>query len=161
MDPDPGRSPLGAARRSVHVLAGHDHLARAVRVTRRRTERIIAALGALTAANAIGGAIYGLRGAPNVPRQWLEGSPFHDYRIPSAILGVAVGGTSAASAATAWRGSSHAGPAAVLAGAALTGWIAAQVAIIGPRSFLQPLMGGVGVVMAGLGLRLRTGEPPS
>jgi len=34
----------------------------------------------------------------------------------------------------------------------LSGWIAAQVAIIGPRSFLQPLLGAVGLALIGLGL---------
>lgn len=105
--------------------------------------------------NAVGGAIYGLSGAPKVPKEWLEGSRFGDYRVPSAILGVAVGGTSAASAATAWRGSDTAGPAAILAGVTLAGWITAQLAAIGARSFLQPLMGAVGAAMIALGLRLR------
>ncbi|MBV9414230.1 MAG: hypothetical protein JO363_04550 [Solirubrobacterales bacterium] len=43
----------------------------------------------------------------------------------------------------------------VLAGAVLSGWIVAQVAIIGPRSFLQPLMGGIGIAMIALGVRRR------
>jgi hypothetical protein len=123
-------------------------------MNRRQTEKMIAAISGLTAINAIGGAIYGLNGAPNVPREWLEGSPFPDYRIPSLTLGVAVGGSSAVSAAAAWRGSDHAGPAAVCSGGVLTAWIIAQVMVIGPRSFLQPLMGGAGLATIGLGARL-------
>jgi hypothetical protein len=123
--------------------------------TRVQTEKTAACLGMFTALNAVGGSLYGLGGAPNVPREWLEGSPFHDYRVPSLILGVAVGGSSATAAVTAWRGSEHAGPASVAAGVILSGWIAAQVAIIGPRSFLQPLMGAVGLALIGLGGRLR------
>jgi hypothetical protein len=125
------------------------------RFTRRRTERTIAAIGALTAVNAVGGSLYGLRGAATIPREWLEGSPFNDYRIPSLFLGIAVGGSSALSAATAWRGSEHAGLATVAAGGILTAWVAAQVAIIGRRSFLQPLFGGIGITMIALGSRLR------
>jgi hypothetical protein len=124
-------------------------------VTRRQIEKTIGCLGAVTAAGAVGGAAYGLRGAPNFPREWLEGSPFRDYRVPSLILGAAVGGSSAASAVTAWRGNDHAGAVAVFAGTILTGWIVVQVAIIGPRSFLQPTMCGVGIAMAALGVRLR------
>ena len=117
-------------------------------------ERTLGCLATVTAASAAGGSIYGLRGAPGLPREWLQGSPFRDYRVPSLVLGVGVGGSSAASALTAWRGSDHAGSAAILAGSVLTGWIAAQVAMIGPRSFLQPLMGGVGIAMITLGAQL-------
>lgn len=124
-------------------------------MTRRQTERTIAGLGAVTALSALGGSIYGLTGAPKVPSEWLQGSPFDDYKIPSVFLGIAVGGSSGAAAATAWRGSEHTGPAAAAAGTILTGWIVAQVAIIGPRSLLQPIMGAVGVTMIGLGLTLR------
>ena len=124
------------------------------RLTRRLTERTIAALGALTAVNAVGGSVYGLRGAPTIPREWLEGSPFTDYKIPSLFLGVAVGGSSAMSAVTAWRGADRAGLATVAAGGILTTWVATQVAIIGLRAFLQPLFGGVGITMIALGAKL-------
>ena len=125
------------------------------RLTRRRTERTIAVLSALTAVNAVGGSLYGLRGAPRIPREWLEGSPFNDYKIPSVFLGIAVGGSSAMSGATAWRGNDHAALATVAAGGILTAWVVAQVAIIGLRSFLQPLFGGVGITMIALGSMLR------
>lgn len=48
------------------------------------------ALGAL---NALGGGYYGLTGAVGVPTQWLEGSAFEDYFVPSLILLIAVGGS--------------------------------------------------------------------
>jgi hypothetical protein len=124
-------------------------------VTRRQTEQTVAALGAVTAISAIGGSIYGLGGAPTLPREWLGGSPFETYTVPSLILGFAVGGSSAGAAVTAWRGQQTAAPATVLAGAVLSGWVATQVAIIGPRSFLQPVMGGVGIAMIALGAKLR------
>ena len=121
---------------------------------RRRAEQAAGCLAGFTALNAIGGSIYGLAGAPKVPVEWLEGSPFCDYRVPSLVLGAAVGGTSTASALAAWKASRLAGPLTVAAGAVLTGWIAAQVAIIGPRSVLQPVMGGVGGAMLMLGREL-------
>jgi hypothetical protein len=52
----------------------------------------LAALELVVLLNAIGGAWYGLAGAENVPREWLEGSPFDSYTVPSLILLVAVGG---------------------------------------------------------------------
>jgi len=125
---------------------------------RRQLELATATLAGLTAANAVGGAVYGLRGAPGVPRAWLQRSPFRDYRIPSAILGIAVGGSAAGAAATAWRGSDHAPVTAVAAGTVLTGWIVAQVAVIGLRSALQPAMAAVGIGLIGLGRRLACDE---
>jgi hypothetical protein len=123
-------------------------------LTRRQTEKAIACLGAVTAISAAGGAIYGLSGASDLPRDWLDGSPFGDYRVPSLVLGFGVGGTSAASTVIAWRGGGNAGSAAIIAGSVLTSWIIVQVWIIGPRSFLQPLMGSAGVAMTVLGARL-------
>ncbi|HYI19120.1 MAG TPA: hypothetical protein VD836_10450 [Solirubrobacteraceae bacterium] len=57
-------------------------------MTRRRASGSHAAraaligIDALIAVNAVGGAWYALAGAPNVPKEWLEGSPFRDYRVP-------------------------------------------------------------------------------
>jgi hypothetical protein len=123
-------------------------------MTRRATEVTISALAGTIALNAFGGAVYGLRGAPAVPRAWLRGSPFSDYTVPSVVRGTAVGGTGAVAALAAWRGADDASLAAVVAGAVLTGWIVAQVHVIGLRSPLQPLMGAFGVVLIGLGRRL-------
>jgi hypothetical protein len=129
-------------------------------MTRRRAEQAIAVLSALTAVNAAAGAWYGLSGAPNVPAGWLEGSPFRTYRVPSLILGVAVGGSTTASALAAWREDEAAAPAAIAAGGVLVVWIAAQVAVIGPRNPLQPAMAAVGVSLIGLGWRLRALTDP-
>lgn len=52
-----------------------------------RTNRY--ALGVIllfVALNAFGGSIYGLSGAKDIPRAWLEGSPFSSYFIPSLVL---------------------------------------------------------------------------
>src|SRR4051794_1709723 len=150
-----GRGPASTcfAARSVRIEEAHA-------MTRRRTEQAIAVMSSLTAVNAAGGAWYGLSGAPNVPAEWLAGSLFRSYRTPSLILGVAVGGSTTASAVAAWRGSDAAGRAAVGAGGVLVAWIAAQVAIIGLRSPLQPAMGAVGASLIGLGWRLRVLRDP-
>jgi hypothetical protein len=120
----------------------------------RRTEVAVGTLAGLTAANAIGGAVYGVRGAPDVSREWLTGSPFRDYSVPSVVLGTAVGGTAGAASLAAWRADEHAGPAAMLARGVLVAWIAAQVRVIGLRSPLQPAMAAVGVALVALGRRL-------
>jgi hypothetical protein len=122
-------------------------------MTDRQAQLAVAGLAGVTAVNAVGGAVYGLSGAPAVPREWLRGSPFADYRVPSVILGTVVGGSAAAAAVGAWRASPWSGRASVLAGAVLSGWIAAQLASIGLRSPLQPAMAAVGVTLIGLGAR--------
>lgn len=86
----------------------------------------------------------------------LRGSVFSSYRAPSLFLGIAVGGSATTAAVMAWRGSGAAGPAATGAGGILVAWIAAQVAIIGLRSPLQPAMEVAGLVLITLGRRLRS-----
>ena len=54
--------------------------------------RYLGALLAFGAINAFAGGWYGLSGAPGVPLEWLAGSAFRDYFIPSLILFVIVGG---------------------------------------------------------------------
>jgi hypothetical protein len=95
-------------------------------------------IDALIAANAVGGAWYALAGAPNVPTEWLRGTPFRDYRIPGAILGVAVGGTHAAATAALVRRTPHAQQLSTAAAGTLAVWTTAQLAMIGYRSPLQP-----------------------
>lgn len=56
------------------------------------------------ALNAFGGGVYGMSGAQNVPREWLEGSPFDDYFVPALILFVGVGGSMSAAAIAAASG---------------------------------------------------------
>lgn len=54
--------------------------------------RLLLALEVFIALNAIGGSIYGLFGAEDLPPEWLAGTPFESYVIPSLILLAAVGG---------------------------------------------------------------------
>jgi hypothetical protein len=116
---------------------------------------LVALLG-FVALNAFGGGVYGLFGAEGVPTEWLRDSPFHDYFVPSLILVVVVGGSSAL-ATVAVLGRWRLGrPIALLAGLVLLGWIAVQVAIIGYVSWLQPT-----VAIAGLSIiALATGVRP-
>jgi hypothetical protein len=106
-----------------------------------RKSSIRYALGGLLlfgALNAFAGGYYGLSGAPGVPAEWLEGSPFSDYTIPSLILFIVVGG-SLVIASVAVFARSHIGRAgAFTAGTVLLSWIAVQLAIIGYVSWMQP-----------------------
>ena len=55
---------------------------------------VLGALLVFVALNAFAGGFYGMSGAEGVPVEWLSGTPFSDYFIPSLILFVVVGGSS-------------------------------------------------------------------
>ncbi len=107
---------------------------------------LLGALLAFGALNAFGGGYYGLSGADRVPREWLEGSPFTDYFVPSLILFVVVGGTLALAAVGVFR--RHLGRAGAWAAAAvLLGWIVVQVTITGYVSWMQSVTFAAGLLM--------------
>jgi hypothetical protein len=114
----------------------------------------------LLAVNAFAGGYYGMSGAQDVPTAWLERSPFDSYAIPGLILFVAVGGSSLLAGLAVLAGARGAPVAALGAAAVTMVWIAAQVAIIGPTSWLQPTVVGVALVIAALAFWLDRAEPP-
>src|SRR3954453_17489242 len=59
----------------ISTSAGAEQGEIVAQATRRKEELAIAWVSAVTALNAVGGAWYGLSGAPAVPREWLQGSP--------------------------------------------------------------------------------------
>jgi hypothetical protein len=101
-------------------------------------DEILAGLEIFIALNAVGGAVYGLGGAPSVPREWLAGSPFTSYRIPSLVLVIAVGGSMLLAAALRLAEVSIAPAVSLAAGVVFVAWILTQVAMIGYRMWLQP-----------------------
>ncbi len=122
----------------------------------------LGALLAFLALNALGGGLYGLMGASGVPTEWLAGSPFRNYFIPSLFLFVVVGGTCAVSGWAVLRGRPFARPLASAAGILLVAWIAAQVFFIGYVSWLQPAvaMAGVAVLFLARSLPRAGGSAP-
>ena len=100
----------------------------------------------LIAANAIGGGIYGMIGAPDVPTTWLQSSPFTSYFIPGLILFVCIGGTYTLAGLAVLRQQQSASLRCLIAGLLLVVWIVTQVLFIGYVSWLQPTMAIVGVV---------------
>ena len=92
----------------------------------------------IVAVNAFGGGYYGMSGAPNVPVEWLRGSPFKTYFIPALILFFGVGGTSLIASILVFRNHVKARKMAFYAAAIIIGWLITQVAIIGYVSWMQP-----------------------
>ncbi len=108
---------------------------------------LLGALFAFGALNAFAGGYYGLSGAEGVPREWLAGSPFSDYVVPSLVLFVVVGGALALAAIMVFRGHPLARAIACAAAAVLLAWIVVQVAIIGYVSWMQPATFAAGLLM--------------
>jgi hypothetical protein len=116
---------------------------------------LLGALLAFGAVNAFGGGSYGLSGARGVPREWLAGSPFSDYLVPSLILFIVVGGVLSLAAVLVFRRHRMAITAAYAAAAILLIWILVQVAMIGYVSWLQPATLAGSLLVALLAWRVR------
>ena len=99
---------------------------------------VLGGLLAFGALNAFGGGYYGLSGAELVSTEWLEGSPFSDYTVPSVVLLVVVGGSFLVAAVAVFVRSPIARTSALTAGTVVLVWIGIQVAIIGYVSWMQP-----------------------
>jgi hypothetical protein len=108
---------------------------------------LLGGLLAFGALNAGAGGFYGLSGAEGVPVEWLEGSPFSSYFIPSLVLLVFIGGSFLFAAVAVLTGSRIARGSGLCAGAVVLVWIAVQVGIIGYVSWMQPVTAVGGVVV--------------
>jgi hypothetical protein len=112
---------------------------------------LLGSLLAFFALNAFGGGYYGLSGADGVPVEWLEGTPFSDYVVPSLILLVVVGGSFLTAAIAVFAGLQMARLASFFAGLVVLGWLVAQVSIIGYVSWMQPATAAAGLMVLLLG----------
>jgi hypothetical protein len=108
------------------------------------------------ALNAFAGGYYGLAGAEGVPLEWLRGSPFSDYTIPSAILFVVVGGSLLIAGVLLFRDAPGARLSALAAGVVVLVWITTQLVIIGYVSWMQPATFAGGLLVVALALPVRT-----
>lgn len=118
------------------------------------------ALGGLLAFGALcafAGGYYGLAGAEDVPREWLEGTPFSDYFIPSLILFAGIGGSYLLASVVVFAGLRIARLAAFAAGVILLAWLAVELVLIGYVSWMQPATTVGALVVLGLAWLLPTG----
>lgn len=121
---------------------------------------VLGALLAFGALNAFAGGYYGLSGAEGVPTEWLQGSPFRDYTIPSLILFVVVGGSLLVAAILVFARSGLARTCALFAGTILLIWLAVQVAIIGYVSWMQPATALGAILILSVALRSPSPDQP-
>jgi len=102
---------------------------------------------AFLALNAFGGGYYGMAGAKDIPLEWLDGSPFHNYFIPSLFLFTGVGGTSLAASLAAFLNHRRLRLLTFFCGVVVLLWLAVQIAIIGYVSWMQPVTAGLILVI--------------
>jgi hypothetical protein len=114
----------------------------------------LGALLAVGALNAFAGGCYGLLGAEGVPVEWLEGSPFNDYFVPSLVLFMLVGGSFLFASIAVFEQFRVARASAFAAGTIVLVWIAIQVTIIGYVSWMQPATAFAGLLVVMLARRL-------
>lgn len=114
----------------------------------------LGALLAFAALNAFGGGYYALSGAPGVPAQWLNGSPFQSYFIPGLILFFIVGGAFLVAAIAVFVRLRIERKATFVAVVIVFIWLAVQITIIGYVSWMQPVTALVSAVIFFLGRRL-------
>ena len=116
--------------------------------TRQTARYALGGLLAFIALNAFAGGYYGLAGAEDVPRTWLEGTPFKDYFFPSLILLVVVGGSCLAAAVAVLVRSRLHRAAAFGAATVLLSWLAAEVGLLGYVSWMQPATAAAALMVA-------------
>lgn len=115
----------------------------------------LAVLLAFMALNAFGGGIYGLSGADGIPPEWLEGSPFGSYIIPSLFLLVVLGGSCLTASVLLFRNARSARLSALCCGILMVLWIVVQMLIIGYVSWMQPAVLSAGAVTIPAALALK------
>lgn len=85
-----------------------------------------------------------MSGAPDVPVEWLQGTPFRSYFLPSVVLFTVVGGSLLLAAVAMMANWTRARAVTFGALAILFTWLAVQVALIGYVSWMQPTTAAAG-----------------
>ena len=114
-----------------------------------RIDLFLALFLTFIALNAVGGGWYGMAGAKGIPLDWLEGSPFRNFFLPSLFLLVVVAGCSGLAAVSILRRWRSAGRIVAVTGIILILWILVQLLIIGYVSWMQPAVCIAGIVILG------------
>jgi hypothetical protein len=125
----------------------------------------LVAVDAFTAATAVWGGIALATGREDgrFPIAWLQGTPFHSYRVPGLLLAGLVGGSASGATVATLRSPRAGGRASLLAGVTMMGWIVGEI-----RLLKQPQSRGtvveffylaVGALMASLGLAVGSPRP--
>ena len=100
--------------------------------------------------NALYGGVGLLAGKLGVQREWLANTPFQDFTVPAILLTVVVGGACFLAGLMTAIGRVAGAEASILAGCVTTGWIVIEMFLM-PASWLQPVIGLLGLTLVALG----------
>jgi hypothetical protein len=124
-----------------------------------RFERIGIEAGAIfIVISAVAGGIGPIGGGLALPSKWLAGTPFTNYSVPGAILGIIVGGSALLAAVLMLQQRPLAVAAALGAGVVQVGWIIGERLPVGTRdqvrAWLQAIYLAAGAVVAILAVHM-------
>jgi hypothetical protein len=125
----------------------------------RASRWVLIAVELLIAANAVYGGVGLIRDGMGMPGDWLEPTPFDSWRWPGVFLLLVIAIPMTTAAVLEIARSTWAFAASMVAAAAQVAWIVAQVAVLQRYFFLQPVLFGAGLLVAGLALWSHRGEP--
>ncbi|HEU0074065.1 MAG TPA: hypothetical protein VFS30_08635, partial [Dehalococcoidia bacterium] len=81
------------------------------------------------------------------PLDWLDGTPFRSYLIPSLLLAFVVGGSATFATVAMLLDGEAGGAGSAVAGGIMMGWIAVEFRMLDQPSWLQALYFGAGLLM--------------
>jgi hypothetical protein len=112
----------------------------------------------LIAANAVYGGVGLIRDGLGMPGEWLESTPFDSWRWPGVFLLLVIAVPMTTAAVLEIARSQWAFAASMLAAVAQVTWIVVQLAVLRRYFFLQPVLFGAGLLVAGLALWSHHGQ---
>ncbi len=118
-------------------------------------------LDAVVAVAAVFGGIGLYRDGMGMPDEWLDRTPFPDWRLPGLALLVLVAVPQLVAAVALAARARWAPGFALLMGAALVAWIVVQVAVLQQFHVMQPTIAAIGLVEALLARHVRRAEHAS
>ncbi len=101
----------------------------------------------LLAITAFAGGYYGMTGAKDIPVEWLDGTPFSSYFLPSLFLFLVIGGTCLFATIAIFKSHPLGTKIAFLSATIIILWLIIQVAIIGYVSWMQPATASIALVI--------------
>lgn len=115
---------------------------------------------AFAALNAFGGGYYGMAGAEGVPVEWLEGTPFRNYFIPSLILFVLVGIPFLIASIAVFANLPVARMASYASVLSVSIWLLVEMIMIGYVSWMQPVTAIAALIILLLTWKFRQDDLP-
>jgi hypothetical protein len=123
-----------------------------------RARSFLGALLTLAALLAFAVGYYGMIGAPDAPRTWLDGLPFASYFVPGLVLFLLIGGVSTLAALAVLTEAPWARAAATVTGTVVLAWTLAPLSLASHVPLVAPLAATLALAVLILGTHLPGGS---